>query len=201
MIVSLPTQYDCKTLHMAMLMLTWFSTTCGLCLFFFSSFFLHIYQAKGNFDLQGVTLQTSYTSTCMLAHVLPSGIGLLCSWISVPGLEDVYLSDEAANRGYWGFWQNHCSCSHILLWYYSSFDATPSGLGLHFAFKRAKKSPVLLWSRDSGLKQHDLCLQGRHKNMRLPSATTKSKSIRWRRFTGCKHTDLWLHLVVERHSI
>lgn len=38
----------------------------------------------------------------------------------------------------------------------------PSGLGLHFAFKSAVKSPALLWNRDSGLKQPDLCFQGKN---------------------------------------
>lgn len=103
----------------------------------------------------------------------PQGETSPSSQVSVPCLEDVFLIVEAANHGHWGFLQNHCSCSHILLWYYSSFDATPSGLGLHFAFKRAEKSPALLWSRDSGLEQRDLCLQGQHKNMKLPNATAK----------------------------
>lgn len=34
----------------------------------------------------------------------------------------------------------------------------PSGPGLHFAFKRAEKSPALLWNRDCDLEHPDLCL-------------------------------------------
>lgn len=132
-----------------------------------------------NFDLEGVTLQ------CM--HVLLWGREFpeLPGSCAVP--LDVDLSNEAANHGHWGYLQNHCSCSQILLWYYSPFDETPSGLGLHLAFKRAKKSPALLLSRDSGLEQCELCPQGKHKYMKLPNTTAKSKSIRYRHFTACKN--------------
>lgn len=54
----------------------------------------------------------------------------------------------------------------------------PEGLGLHLAFKRSEKSPAQLLSRNSGLQQQDICLQGKHKNMKLPNATASRKQIK-----------------------
>lgn len=118
---------------------------------------------SANFDLQDVIFQSSHTCVVLRAW------SPRAPQVSVPCPEVVYLGDEAANHGYWRLLQNHCSCSHILLWYCSSFD-TLHTLRAWIAFylqEGWKKSPSVLWSRDSGLKQPDLFLQGKHKNMRL----------------------------------
>lgn len=124
--------------------------------------------------------------------------------VSVPCPEVVYLSDEAANHGYWRLLQNHCSCSHILLWYCSSFDslwypALPQGLDcilpsrglnlqLYFEAETVAWNSLISVSR-ANTRTWSCQMLRQNKNL----LGTDRKAV--------NKTDLRFHVVVEKHSI